>query len=173
MKSKFHKQSSPTFRGRVDYTGGTVVNNDVFVNFSLGKTAGGQPVESPFVVTCDPQKLNTTDLFPSADNALWEYLPAWLLCEDHAAFVVSNILRTSKQESFDKMKFKSPVGGRDFGATLEPCNPAPFTLGRQFKDGKLGRYTPRNFISPKTKEGMEVYEVVIRSCQVGDSVSRY
>ncbi len=103
--------------------------------------------------------LATNHMEPGPDNQIWSYLPSWFFEPEHAVNAINYIttrgLRLPLMNDFDS---------RPEATTVR--KPYAQTLRYQHRRGALGRYTPRDFNSPKTMDGTAIYKLVIDSCTV-------
>ena len=121
---------------------------------------GIQGPDGSTAVTLRTRDLATNAMIPMSDTLLWNYLPSWFYDAKLASESIDSILKNDLQNysvSFD-FDQRTPID--------QKYKPYAQTLDNQFKRGYLGRYTCRMFESPKTKDGIDVYKLVVDSCTV-------
>ena len=121
---------------------------------------GIQSPDGSKAVTLRTRDLATNAMVPMSDTMLWNYLPSWYFDAELATESIDSILKNDLQNysvSFDFDQL-TPID--------EKFKPYSQTLDNQFNRGYLGRYTCRMFESPKTKDGIDVYKLVVDSCTV-------
>jgi hypothetical protein len=112
------------------------------------------------VVTLRTKDLATNAMFPKNDSLLWNYLPSWFFDEKLAEEAINHILKN------DMFVYSTRFQADSETDIVEEFRYNSATLEIQFKKGFLGRYTCRMFESPKTKDGIDVYKLVVDSCTV-------
>ena len=123
-----------------------------------------QSLKGSQVVTLRTKDLATNAMFPKNDCQLWNYLPSWFFDDKLAEEAINHILKND-------MYVYSPRFQADSETSItETFKVNSATLESQFQKGFLGRYTCRMFESPKTKDGIDVYKLVVDSCTVSTLV---